>query len=293
MNNAFWFELERRIQKIDSDFNLQHQQSVGGGSINRCYKLSGIKQHYFLKLRQANQTDLFSAETAGLTELHRSQTLRTPKPLLNGLIDEQRFLLLEFINFDSCRGDQRQLATQLVQLHRQSATQFGWQKNNHIGATVQQNQQQNDWLTFWREQRLGFQLKLAAQNGHRGIVQELGAELSEKIPHFFANHQPQASLLHGDLWAGNVAYAKGQPVIFDPAVYYGDRETDLAMTELFGGFSAEFYAAYQHHWPLDEGYSVRKILYNLYHILNHLNLFGGSYRAQAENMMQTLLAEVR
>ncbi|MDQ7074643.1 MAG: fructosamine kinase family protein [Gammaproteobacteria bacterium] len=293
MNNRLCSELEKRIQQIEPTFKLHSQHAVSGGCINRCYQLVGSTQNYFLKLNHASQQQMFVAEAAGLNELHQSQTLRTPKPLLSGIIGEQSFLLMEFIDFDQHSGNQRQLAEQLVQLHQQSATQFGWSQNNTIGATPQCNQQQSDWLTFWREQRLGFQLKLTTKKGHRGKLHELGAELLEKMPHFFANHQPQPSLLHGDLWAGNVAYANGQPVIFDPAVYYGDRETDLAMSELFGGFNAEFYAAYQHHWPLDAGYSVRKTLYNLYHILNHLNLFGGSYQTQAEGMMQTLLADVR
>ena len=110
---------------------------------------------------------------------------------------------------------------------------------------------------------------------------------------FFANYSPPPALLHGDLWSGNYGVAGDIPVIFDPAVYYGDREADLAMTELFGGFSTRFYAAYRDALPLDAGYPVRKTLYNLYHILNHLNLFGGSYRAQAEQMMDKLLAELR
>lgn len=109
----------------------------------------------------------------------------------------------------------------------------------------------------------------------------------------FFDDVPIASLLHGDLWSGNYAFDDdGQPVVFDPAVYYGDRETDLAMTELFGGFSADFYAAYQSAWPLDSGYRVRKQLYNLYHILNHLNLFGGHYLHRAEATMEGLLAEI-
>ena len=110
--------------------------------------------------------------------------------------------------------------------------------------------------------------------------------------HFFSSHAPQASLLHGDLWGGNYAYSEGEPVIFDPAVYYGDREADLAMTELFGGFNREFYAAYNDHLPLDEGYPVRKTLYNLYHILNHLNMFGGGYLSQAQGMIDSLLSEL-
>jgi fructosamine-3-kinase len=166
--------------------------------------------------------------------------------------------------------------------------------DNTIGSTPQKNTPRQDWVAFWREQRLGYQLQLAARQGHGGALQRQGEQLLEYLPDFFTDHRPQASLLHGDLWSGNYSIdSQGQPVIFDPAVYFGDREADLAMTELFGGFGAEFYAAYNSSWPLEPGYAVRKTLYNLYHILNHLNLFGGGYLSQAQRMIQHLLAEVR
>jgi len=121
-----------------------------------------------------------------------------------------------------------------------------------------------------------------------------GEALQATLTHFFTDHRPTPSLLHGDLWSGNYAFdAQGRPVIFDPAVYFGDRETDLAMTELFGGFPAAFYAAYNAAWPLDAGYATRKTLYNLYHILNHFNLFGGGYLSQAQGMIDRLLSECR
>ena len=159
-----------------------------------------------------------------------------------------------------------------------------------LGATRQPNNWHTDWITFWREQRLGFQLELAAHHGYGGKLQLMGQTLMERLPEFFVDYQPVASLLHGDLWAGNHAYvADGNPVIFDPAPYYGDRETDLAMTELLGGFGSAFHAAYRAAWPLHAGYIQRKTLYNLYHILNHANLFGGGYARQAESMMKRLL----
>jgi fructosamine-3-kinase len=148
-------------------------------------------------------------------------------------------------------------------------------------------------VSFWRTQRLQFQLELAAQQGHGGRLQSQGEKLLDAFPALFAGYSPQPSLLHGDLWSGNYAFTRaGEPTIYDPAVYYGDREADIAMTELFGGFGADFYAAYQADFPLDAGYGVRKTLYNLYHILNHLNIFGDSYRSQAYRMMDTLLLEL-
>jgi fructosamine-3-kinase len=178
----------------------------------------------------------------------------------------------------------------LAALHRIEGNRFGWWRGNHIGATPQPNDPSPDWPDFWRQRRLGFQLDLAARQGHRGRLQGLGERLLERLPALL-DHRPRPSLLHGDLWGGNLAYdPDGRPVVFDPAVYHGDREADLAMTELFGGFPSRFYAAYQAAWPLDPAYRVRKVLYNLYHVLNHLNLFGGGYLTQAEGMMQRLLA---
>ncbi len=149
-------------------------------------------------------------------------------------------------------------------------------------------------MTFWREHRLGFQLELAVRHGAGSRIADAGSRLQEALPQLLEGHRPAASLLHGDLWSGNYSFTRaGEPVIFDPAVYYGDREADLAMTELFGGFSQRFYEAYREAWPLDAGYSVRKVLYNLYHVLNHFNLFGGGYLSQAQGMIDRLLSETR
>jgi fructosamine-3-kinase len=178
-------------------------------------------------------------------------------------------------------------------MHRCESGRFGWHRDNTIGSTPQINDPSDDWITFYRDHRLGFQYQLAADHGY-GELMPSGQQLMDCLDQFFADYKPRASLLHGDLWSGNYAIDQnGQPVIFDPAVYYGDREADLAMTELFGGFSARFYAAYNDAYPLDAGYKVRKNLYNLYHILNHLNLFGGGYLGQAERMTRQLLSEVR
>jgi fructosamine-3-kinase len=179
-------------------------------------------------------------------------------------------------------------------MHRVAAARFGWHRDNTIGATPQRNDWTADWLEFFVRHRLGFQLDLAERSGHGGRWIEQGRELCEHAGAFFSGCAPQPSLLHGDLWGGNwAADASGAPVIFDPATYYGDREADLAMTHLFGGFGREFYAAYEAAWPLDHGANARRNLYNLYHVLNHLNLFGGGYRVQVERMIERLLAELR
>lgn len=265
---------------------------VSGGDINASYHIEcSDGANYFVKANDAQFFAMFTAEAAGLNAIATTGTLRIPHVIAQGTTQRQSFLVLEPLKLIS-RGDARKLGELLAALHYRSNTQFGFAQSNFIGRTPQPNHWKSDWIDFWRKQRLGFQLQLAKQNGYGGKLQTLGEQLLEKLPAFFASYTPQPSLLHGDLWSGNHGFlADGMPVIFDPAAYYGDRECDIAMTELFGGYSADFYAAYRAAWPLDAGYATRRDLYNLYHILNHANLFGGGYAQQAEKMIQRLLAE--
>jgi protein-ribulosamine 3-kinase len=200
--------------------------------------------------------------------------VRVPKVFSHGVEGGQAYLLLEYLDLQG-NGDFAALGRMLATLHRKTATRFGWQRDNYIGATPQANGWCDDWAEFWRERRLRPQFERAG----------LKLEFAEKL---LENHRPQPSLLHGDLWNGNVGFTPEGPVIFDPAVYYGDREADLAMTELFGGFPREFYQAYRQAWPLPPGYEKRKHLYNLYHLLNHLNLFGGGYLGQVNATLRLL-----
>jgi protein-ribulosamine 3-kinase len=275
------------------DFRARNATPVGGGCINQALRLEGVDgSRYFVKLNDARKLEMFEAESIGLEQMAQTRTVRVPQPVVHGTAGRQAFLVLEWLELDG-GGSAHQLGEQLAALHRCMANQFGFGHDNFIGSTPQPNGWADDWIVFWREQRLGFQFDLAARNGHGGKLQELGQRLLERLPEFFDGYQPQPSLLHGDLWGGNHAcIADGTPVIFDPAPYYGDREADLAMTELFGGFGNDFYTAYRAAWPLDAGYAVRKNLYNLYHILNHANLFGGGYARQAESMMQHMLARM-
>ncbi len=277
-----------------SSFSLVKAVSVSGGDINESYRLTGLDgRSFFLKLNTAAYTDLFAAEAAGLAAIADTNAIRVPHVVTHGITDQHSFLILEHLDL-GCHGNSGLLGERLAALHRCLADQFGFKQNNFIGRTLQANDWSNDWVAFWREQRLGRQLQLAERKGFAGRLQEFGAELLAALPAFFAGYTPQPSLLHGDLWSGNHGFlADGSPAIFDPAAYYGDRECDLAMTELFGGYNAEFYAAYRSAWPLDQGYTTRRELYNLYHILNHANLFGGGYARQAEHTMQRLLACTR
>jgi protein-ribulosamine 3-kinase len=274
-------------------FEIKMTKSISGGDINAAFLLEGENARYFVKLNQADLVEMFAAEFTGLTELAKTKTVRIPRPITFGQTDKNSFLVLVFLELKrATMQSETAFGQQLAQLHLQKQPFFGWQIDNTIGSTRQPNARSENWVHFWREQRLGFQLQLAAQKGYGGKLQTLGEKLCERLDDFFTDYTPQPSLLHGDLWGGNFAMdSENNPVMFDPACYYGDRETDLAMTELFGGFGQNFYAAYNEVWRLDSGYKTRKTLYNLYHILNHVNLFGGGYASQAENMMQKLLAE--
>jgi fructosamine-3-kinase len=183
------------------------------------------------------------------------------------------------------------LGAALAGLHRAPAGErFGWHVDNYIGATPQPNAWCASWPEFFRERRLRPQLELAAEQGYGGALQREGERLLARVESLLDGHAPAPSLLHGDLWGGNAAaLADGTPVIFDPAVYVGDREADLAMTELFGGFPASFHAAYREAWPLADGHALRRELYNLYHLLNHLNLFGTGYLHRCERVLAGLL----
>lgn len=266
---------------------------LSGGDINSAYHLQAPSVSWFIKVNRPALAFMFEAEAAGLRELADLKAIRVPEVITCGHNAEYSYLVLEYLHLGEFNKDSSRLfGEQLAALHLHKQPFFGWHIDNTIGSTRQSNTRHHDWLQFWREQRLLKQLQLASSNGFNGKLQRRGEILAERIGQFFDNYRPQPALLHGDLWGGNAAAdQQGQPFIYDPACYYGDREADIAMTELFGGFGSAFYQAYQSSYPLDPGYQTRKTLYNLYHIINHLNLFGGGYLHQAETMIERLLAE--
>jgi len=266
-----------------------------GGGFASCQRWESDAGSVFVKVAPIAREAALEAEAAALRELAAADAVRVPAVLGFGTSGGQAILALEWIEFGSARtSTEARLGEQLARLHRTKAALFGWHRDNTIGATPQCNDLTTDWVEFFAQRRLGFQIDLAERSGHGGSWLEQGRLLCDRLGALFAGYSPLPSLLHGDLWGGNwAADASGAPVIFDPATYYGDREADLAMTHLFGGFGREFYAGYERAWPLDRGAGTRRDLYNLYHVLNHLNLFGGGYRGQAERMIERLLAEVR
>jgi Fructosamine-3-kinase len=289
---TLWQHIAARIGELSGrDFRPEPPRHLGGGCINTALRLADDHQQWFVKTNSADRLDMFKAEAEGLEAMADTGTIRVPRPLCTGSHAGQSYIVMEYIASGGAGSRGQALAGErLAAMHRHTAERFGWHRDNTIGATHQPNAWRADWIDFWREQRLGFQLELAGRNGFPNLARR-GEQLLDRFP-VLIDHDPQPSLLHGDLWGGNITFdAHGQPVIFDPAVYYGDREAELAMTELFGGFGRDFYAAYDAAWPLDRGYATRKTLYNLYHILNHANLFGGGYAGQAQRMIDQLLAE--
>ncbi len=267
---------------------------AGGGSISRSFVAETDKGNWFVKQNQSELLDMFSAEAEGLNALAECPDLRVPQVIGNGVVGANAFIILEHIDLQPlCSLNGEAAGHTLAALHRLNGAYFGWHRANYIGSSPQVNRPHTTWPEFFTNERLRPQLSLAERHGYGRELTDKGTDLAEKLPALFSGYQPQPSLLHGDLWSGNAACdTDGRLVLFDPAVYYGDREADLAMTELFGGFPATFYDAYHDAWPLEDGYAQRRTLYNLYHVLNHLNLFGGGYLDQAERMIGMLMAEL-
>ena len=271
-------------------FTVQTQQPIGGGCINQAVKVGDTQRAFFVKTNRADRLAMFEAECDGLKEMYESQTIRVPRPICSGVAAGSAYVVMEYLPLGGRTSTMawQRMGERLAAMHRvMSDRGFGWHRDNTIGATPQQNQWTADWVGFWRDRRLGPQFELAHSNGGRFPRRD---ELMNAIPRLLEGHSPAPALLHGDLWSGNAAITTdGEPVILDPATYYGDPETDIAMTELFGRFPAAFYDAYNAANPLASGYAQRKIFYNLYHIINHFNLFGGSYQSQANRMIDQVL----
>ena len=282
-----WDEITLAISEtIGEKFTSDRQQSLSGGCINQTTKLSDGKRSFFVKTNIANRIDMFMGEAIALEQISATKTIRVPQPRCWGVAGEAAYLVMESLELGGGQ-DWEAMGRNLAEMHRvKSDRGFGWERNNTIGSTPQVNDWTEDWVTFWQEHRLGFQIRLAKRKGWSCRIPE--DQIYDSLPKFFRGYQPQPAMVHGDLWGGNAGFVNGEPVIYDPALYFGDREVDLAMTELFGGFPAQFYRAYDAAYPLDSGYQQRKALYNLYHILNHFNLFGGGYGAQAVRMIESI-----
>ncbi|MCW8885732.1 MAG: fructosamine kinase family protein [Motiliproteus sp.] len=265
----------------------QQIESVSGGCINQCYRVDCQKHSYFLKTHSSPPPGFFQAEAEGLIALHNSKIIRVPEVI--GVCDQG--LLLEYLTpspSPTNPGYWKKLAEQLADLHQLNAPCFGFGQDNFCGLTPQPNPQTSDGYQFFANHRLGYQAQLAAA---KGLLkpQDLDdiTSLSNQLKRWIPDQSP--CLIHGDLWSGNVYCSEGEPVLVDPACYWGWAEAELAMTRLFGGFSKKFYDVYQANRPEVKGWQQRADLYNLYHLLNHLNLFGSSYLGQVRAVTRAFL----
>jgi fructosamine-3-kinase len=288
-----WSEIGTQItQATGKHFEIIDRSSLGGGCINQVYLITNKIDRYLLKLNQPSLVEMFAAEAKGLLEIAATATIKVPTPICWDVSEDCSYLAIEYLDLTTSVNPQSwtEMGRNLAQMHRHqisTRSQFGWHINNTIGSTPQINTWENDWATFFTNHRIGYQIQLAQSKG--GDFPKAD-RLIAKIPDLLANYRPKPSLLHGDLWSGNASFTTaGIPVIFDPATYWGDREVDIAMAALFGGFPNAFYQGYNDVYPLDPDYSIRKTLYDLYHILNHYNLFGGNYQGQANNLIDRLL----
>lgn len=284
-----WKGICQRLGEVtNTDFSHCIPAPLNVDCTSQAFSLDNGQHRVFIKLAHCDHWPYFATEQFALQQLAQANICRAPQVLLAEKYRTHSLLALSYLNFQP--ADQQQwfkLGQQLAQLHEVQQAQYGWQEDNFIGPTPQFNRWAKRWDRFYAEQRIGYQLQLLAE---RQIALGDIDIITNSVRQQLANHQPPCSLLHGDLWYGNVGFTEEGGWIFDPASYYGDRETDLAMTELFGSFPASFYQGYNQQWPLPDGYPQRKPLYQLYHLLNHGLLFGGSYLVAARHIIADVVA---
>jgi fructosamine-3-kinase len=283
-----WHFISEQISEcIQQNFICDDIREVKAGDSHKAYKISDGKQHFFVKTNEKIHLLNFEAEVEGLLHLNNTQLFRVPNVICIGLVSGHSFLVLEHI--DMTQGNEQSwfhFGQSLAELHKANTQKnYGWQEDNFIGLTPQSNLWQKNWSHFFAEQRIGFMLQLLFEKGH--VLANID-NVVESIKSLLKGHNPAPSMLHGDLRQGNAGFHKNQPVLFDPAFHYGDRETDLAMTELFGRFPESFYHGYTDLWPLEVDYQYRKPIYQLYHVLNHALLFGGHYIDSAKITLKNL-----
>lgn len=288
--------LSEPIKKvIESKLNIEIEsvKPISGGCISDSSIIRMISgERYFLKGNNHVPEDMFRKEANGLNEIIKSKTIRVPHVKLV----DKNFILLEYINGQSkSKNFFEDFGIEFAQMHKHESKNYGFYEDNYIGSTLQINlandDEKNDWVKFYFNKRLLFQFKLAEKNGFvDSNMRSRFHQLENKIESVLKCQVEKPSLLHGDLWSGNyIIDENGRACLIDPAVYYGNREADLAMTKLFGGFSQEFYNNYNDYFPLQDGYDYRENIYKLYHVLNHLNLFGSSYYQQALSLIKFYL----
>ncbi len=287
-----WADISEAIgQKDGSMAKITGATPVFGGDINQSFAITIGDKKYFLKVNDASMKTMLVAEAKGLEEISNTHSIIVPEVIFVGKGQKHSFLMMQYMDFRPLyTKTYEKLGEAIAAMHTHKNEYFGWQMDNTIGKTPQINTPSRTWKDFWIQFRLYPQLKMAKDKGYEIMSQTDIEKYIYRIDHILSSHHPHPSPVHGDLWRGNInSTHDGIPVIYDPAFYYGDREVDIAMTELFGKLDSGFYDAYQHHYPLLPGYTERRSIYNLYHLLNHLNLFGGGYLGMVQSEMKSFL----
>jgi len=264
---------------------------VSGGNINRVYCLESVHEKYLLKVNDRQQfPNMFKREQQGLLTIALTKTIAAPEVIVQGETGSESYLLIEWIPVGKITPKASfALGEQLAAMHLHSAEKFGLDHDNYMGSLSQSNKLHRTWARFFIDERLRPMVEMALSNGELNSIdaQQFG-QLYQRLPNLFQEESP--ALIHGDLWSGNYLISdKGRPYLIDPAISYGNREFDIAMTMLFGGFDRAFYEAYDATYPLQTGWQQRINLWNLYPLLVHLNLFGGGYLAQTRACLRQFL----
>ena len=273
--------------KFGSTVRISKERGIGGGCINEAACISTTEGDFFVKWNDAKKfPSMFYTELKGLKLLKDAQAIKIPDVILQSQVEGISFLILEFVSSASMKPDfWEEFGRSLAQLHRQSHSEFGLDHDNYIGSLLQFNEPKSSWTEFFIEMRLEKQIQLALDSGK---ISNAHLKMFDSLFNQFQNLMPdeKPALLHGDLWSGNyMVDENGTPCIFDPAIYFGHREMDLAMTALFGGFDAKLYESYNEAFPLTPGFNERFDICNLYPLMVHVNLFGSGYLGSVERIL--------
>lgn len=292
--DLFWRDVESTMSRaLNKKVQIFSSKSLGGGCINNASSLQTNVGAFFLKSNANCAADMFEREAEGMQELAKATDahLLVPAVICFKEVNETPgFLVVEYLSSgNSEKNTDEMLGRGLAHIHRFQNNRFGFYHNNYCGATPQHNKWNSSWIEFFRDQRIGFLLKLIEREhgltpGEKSTYEKLMERISELLP-----PDAQPSLIHGDLWSGNYMITPGGPALIDPAVYYADREMEFAIITMFGGFSQRFFDAYNDVYPLQKDWRERNRLYQAYHILNHYYLFGGGYGSQALSVARSYL----